>query len=180
MANEAFGRPYAEALLQSAPQGFDAQACLAGLSAVADALAASRDLYALLASPSVATPVKTKILDELGARAGLEDLGRRFLRLLLARGRVIQLHDIVAALRVAVDVRSGVQPARVTSANELSGAEKSSVSAALSRVTGKKVRVLFETDPRLLAGFVAHVGSRVYDASAAGAIEKFRKEAYGN
>jgi F0F1-type ATP synthase delta subunit len=47
-------------------------------------------------------------------------------------------------------------------------------------VTGKKVRATFTTDPKLLAGFVARVGSTVYDASALGAIDKFKEEAHGH
>jgi F0F1-type ATP synthase delta subunit len=36
-----------------------------------------------------------------------------------------------------------------------------------------------KVDPQILAGFVARVGSEVFDASAVRAIERFREEAAG-
>jgi F0F1-type ATP synthase delta subunit len=36
-----------------------------------------------------------------------------------------------------------------------------------------------DVDPKILAGFVARVGSELFDASATGAIERFHGEAGG-
>jgi F-type H+-transporting ATPase subunit delta len=68
----------------------------------------------------------------------------------------------------------------VTAAGPLSPSDADRVAAALSHALGKKVRASFEVDKNLLAGFVARVGSRIYDASALGALEKFKEEAYGD
>ena len=44
----------------------------------------------------------------------------------------------------------------------------------LEKRFGQRVEVEITTDPRLLGGFVAKVGSEVYDASVIGKIDKFR------
>lgn len=175
-----FARPYADALLQSAPPDFDASRWAAPLADVASAIAGSGVLRAVLANPSVKAEAKRGVVESLAARAGVDALGGRFLRLLLDNGRILRLGEILDAIREAVDEREGVVPAAVTVASEIDGAARDRVAAALSKATGKKVRATFSTDPRLIAGFVARVGSTVYDASALGAIEKFKEEAHGN
>jgi uncharacterized membrane protein required for colicin V production len=45
----------------------------------------------------------------------------------------------------------------------------------LKGLVGKRVEVRVTTDPALLGGFVARIGSEVYDASVSGKIHKFRE-----
>jgi F-type H+-transporting ATPase subunit delta len=175
-----FARSYADALLQSVPSGFDAGRWAAPLHDVASAITGNGVLRAVLANPSVKPEAKRGIVQSLAARAGVDELGSRFLRLLLDNRRIVHLPEVLDAIREAVDAREGVVPAKVTVASEIDAAARERVSAALSKATGKKVRATFATDPKLLAGFVARVGSTVYDASALGAIEKFKEEAHGN
>jgi F-type H+-transporting ATPase subunit delta len=179
-----YARPYADALLGSVPPDFDAAKWTAPMRDVAAAIGGSGRnngmLRAVLANPSVKSEAKRAIVESLAGKAGVDELGRRFLRLLLDNRRIAQLPEVLDAIGEALDSRAGVVPARVTVASEIDSAARERVSAALSRATGKKVRATFTTDPKLLAGFVARVGSTVYDASALGAIEKFKEEAHGN
>jgi F-type H+-transporting ATPase subunit delta len=177
---ERFARSYADALLSSAPPSFDAARWSAPLRDVAAAITGNGVLRAVLSNPSVRPEAKQRIVESLAGKAGIDELGGRFLRLLLDKGRIVQLPAVLDAIREAVDAREGVVPARVTVASEIDAAARERVAAALSKATGKKVRATFDTDPKLLAGFVARVGSTVYDASALGAIEKFKEEAHGN
>lgn len=178
--SERFARPYADALLQSVPPAFDAARWSAPLRDVAAAIAGSAVLRAVLSNPAVRPDAKREIVVALAGKAGVDALGVRFLRLLLDNGRILRLSEILGAIREAVDEREGIVPARVTVASEIDAAARDRVAAALSKATGKKVRATFDTDPKLLAGFVARVGSTVYDASALGAIQKFKEEAHGN
>jgi len=175
-----FARPYADALLQSVPAGFDAGKWAAPLHDVAAAIAGNAVIRAVLANPSVKPEAKRGIAESLAARAGVDELGKRFLRLLLDNGRILHLAEVLDAIRAAVDEREGVVPAKVTVASDIDAAARERVAAALSTATGKKVRATFATDPKLLAGFVARVGSTIYDASALGAVLKFKEEAHGN
>jgi F-type H+-transporting ATPase subunit delta len=175
-----YARPYADALLGSVPPDFDAAKWTAPLRDVAAAIGGNGMLRAVLANPSVKADAKRAIVESLAGKAGVDELGRRFLRLLLDNRRIVQLPEILDAIGEALDARAGVVPARVTVASDIDPAARERVAAALSRATGKKVRATFTTDPKLLAGFVARVGSTVYDASALGAIDKFKEEAHGH
>lgn len=175
-----FARPYADALLESVPPSFDFAKFLSPLRDVAGAISESGVLRAVLANPSVSADAKRRIVETLGTKAGADALGGRFLRLLLDNGRLLRIAEVLDAVREALDAREGVVPAAVRAAGTLDAAAQARVAEALSRATGRKVRAAFSTDPTLLAGFVARVGSTVYDASALGAIERFKGEANGN
>ncbi len=46
----------------------------------------------------------------------------------------------------------------------------------LERLTGKKVRAHYSSDPELLGGVVVRVGSTIYDGSVRGQLEKMKQE----
>lgn len=175
-----FARPYAAALLQTAPPAFDYPRFLDSLRSISAALADSRNLRSILSNPSVAFAAKEGIVEALSEKAGLDATGRRFLQVVLRNRRFLGLSEIAAAIGEALDVREGVVPASVTAAAPLAAADADRVAAALSGAVGRKVRATFQVDTSLLAGFVARVGSRIYDASALGALEQFKEETHGN
>ena len=67
----------------------------------------------------------------------------------------------------------------VTVAAPIADAEKAAIEAALGAKLKGTVRLKVAVDPKILAGFVARVGSNVYDASAAAGIRRFREQAKG-
>jgi F-type H+-transporting ATPase subunit delta len=175
-----FARPYADALIGAAPQGADFEAVVSGLAAVAGGLASSAALRAVLGNPAIARDSKESILRALGERANLPEVAIRLLLVLARNGRILELAEIVDALREALDRRNGVVPAHVTVASPIGEPERGAIERALRRMTGKSVRLSVEIDPGILAGFVARVGSERFDASAAGEIEGFKEEAIQN
>ena len=175
-----FTRPYADALVQTASAGFDYDVFLSAGRAVAEALERSGDLRAVLANPAVSLPVREKIVAEIATRAGMPELGLRWLALLVRKHRILQLDEALAGVAEALDEQDRVVRARVTAAGQLDEKGRERIVAALSKRVGATVRATFDVDERLLAGFVARVGSKVFDASALRAVEKFKEEAYGN
>ena len=74
----------------------------------------------------------------------------------------------------AADQRLGFVRADVASATEMPEAQRAALEAQLSRLAGKKTRLRYTTDPALVAGVVAKVGSTVYDGSVRGQLERLR------
>ena len=70
---------------------------------------------------------------------------------------------------------TGTVAADVRSASKLSSKEEGELRAMLEKKTGAKVDLDVTIDSALIGGFVAKIGSEVYDASVAGKIEKFRE-----
>ena len=75
-----------------------------------------------------------------------------------------------------IEARAGRLAAEVTSARPLDDAQLSQITAALERVSGKKVSVTRREDPDLLGGVVAKLGDTVYDGSLRTQLRTLRDE----
>jgi len=172
-----FARPYARAFLETLPQGYDVEAFLERASGIARAIAADSRLKNFFTAPALPLGAKLGVLEDLAGRVGADELGRRFLAVVLANRRILALSEILSAVRAARDRAQGVVEARVTVAGPVGDAERRRIEGALASQLGRTVRMKVEVDPTILAGFVARVGSEVFDASASRAIERFQGEA---
>jgi F-type H+-transporting ATPase subunit delta len=97
------------------------------------------------------------------------------LEVLVRNNRINQLGSILEAWRESINRASGVAMANVRSAHQLSSAEEEELRRALEAKTGKRIDLHVETDPSLLGGFVAKIGSEVFDASVAGRLERLEQ-----
>jgi F-type H+-transporting ATPase subunit delta len=174
-----FARPYAQAFLETVPAGYDVEGFLTAAGAIQRAIAQDPRLKHFLTAPSIPFDAKRRVSDDLAARAGVDEFGRRFLALILERRRIVALAEILSTIRAMHDRISGIVEAQVTVAAPLDEAERARIEEALARKLNRRVRMKVDVDPKILAGFVAKVGSEVFDASAARAIERFHGEAGG-
>jgi F-type H+-transporting ATPase subunit delta len=124
-----------------------------------------QQLREVFASPVLAQERKRAVLNELLARLRLRQTSQNFLQLLLANNRLHQLDQMVKALTREMDVRTNVVSAEVTTARTISEDERRLLHDKLGAVTGKEVRLQFKTDPNIIGGVVARLGSKVYDGS---------------
>jgi len=81
-----------------------------------------------------------------------------------------------AAMAEMINDELNVAIADVRSAHKLSEQEMAQLRKTLEQKFGKRVEVRVTTDPALLGGFVAKVGSEIFDASVHGKITKFREQ----
>src|SRR5215467_11651341 len=121
-----------------------------------------RDVFA---SPVIAAERKRAVLDELLARIKPRQTTANFLRLLLDNSRLHDLDQMLSALSRELDARMNVVSAEVTTAREIDQQEKAALQSQLKAATGKEVRLQFRTDPAIIGGVVARIGSLVYDGS---------------
>lgn len=170
-----FARSYARALVEAAPKKEDLEKLIDGAGAVARAIASDSRLKEFVSAPSIPREVKQKALESLGARAGLDDFGRRFLSVVLVNGRILHLGEILDAARQELDRSLGISQAHVRVAAPIAPEEERRISAALSKSLGGSVRLSVAVDESVLGGFVAKVGSRIIDASVASAIARFQE-----
>jgi F-type H+-transporting ATPase subunit delta len=168
-----YARPYAQAFLETMPARYDVDAFLENASAISRALAADPRVKGFLAAPAIPIDAKRRVLDDLARRAGVDDFGCRFLALVLENRRILALPELLSAIRAAKDRILGIVEAVVTVAAPVGEPERRRIEEALARQVGRGVRMRVEVDSRILAGFVAKVGSEIFDASAARAVERF-------
>lgn len=146
------------------------------LEQMSETMKASADLRTIWESPSVPSPQKLKLLDAVGAQAGVSKQVRNFLAVLIGQRRIGLLDEITALLKTELNERVGFAEAQVTSARELSAEERSTLEAQVAKVTGKTIRAKYARDPQILGGAVVRVGSTIYDGSVRGKLQKIKQK----
>jgi F-type H+-transporting ATPase subunit delta len=170
--------PYAKALLEVV-QKQDPQAAekvAAELDAVAAALAEVPDFLRVLVTPMVDPERKTKILDAVLDELGTSALTRRFLHVVQSHYRMVHMRDIAGAYRELVDRSMGRVRARIETTGELPPDERERLVAAVSAFEGSSVVADFVANRNLLGGFKLQVGSRVFDGSLAGELDRLSRQ----
>jgi F-type H+-transporting ATPase subunit delta len=165
---------YANALADVALAQGAADAALKQLNDVAAAFAASGELRNVLASPAVPREPKHGVIEKIAARAGAGKIIRNFLFVIADHQRTHILPEIVAAFEDVIRQRQGVAEAEISSAVELSAAQKKKFAQTLERITGKKIEAKYSLDPTLLGGAVVRVGDTIYDGSVRSSLNEMR------
>ena len=170
-----FARPYARAIIDAAGSPQKANELRGELMRFENALTTSAELRDFYANPGIEESAKLAVTSQLAVKMKLGDLARKTLEVLVRFHRINDLSAILAALVSYVNQALGVAVAEVRSAKSLTPDEIQQLAETLSKKTGKKVELDIKTDPNLLGGFVARIGSEIWDASVAGKINKFRE-----
>jgi F-type H+-transporting ATPase subunit delta len=138
------------------------------LRAFAAALDGSTELQNALATPAVPAGRKRAVVGRLAEILKLSRIVRNFLYVLIDHRRIAGLSGIVDSFELIVDDRLGFARAEVSAAREMGEAQRAALAAKLERLTGKRIRMRFRVDERLIGGVVARIGSTVYDGSVRG------------
>jgi F-type H+-transporting ATPase subunit delta len=168
-------RSYAEALAEAS----EAQNVLAAagedLRGFAALIEESEDLRTVFASPTVSPDDKAKVLDEMLLRARPIPLVSNLLRVMQRNYRLHLVGETSRAFEEELDKRSGSVAAHVTSAAALTDSERSALESQLTALTGRKVKLSFETDEELIGGVVTRIGSVIYDGSVRTQLDTIRR-----
>jgi F-type H+-transporting ATPase subunit delta len=118
-----------------------------------------------VSNPTVAYEQKRKVLQELIRRTRVRDTTANFLQVLLRNQRLNEIKEVNKWFGLILDERSGMVSAEVTTARPVGQDSIDALRQKLANLTGRKVRLKFTTDPDLIGGMVARIGSTVYDGS---------------
>lgn len=170
--------PYAKALFQVVrdQEPERAEAIADELDRAAAAIEAVPDLLRVLVIPTVTSDVKAAILDEVIEVLAVGELTRRFLLVVQEHYRMEHMRDIAAAYRELVDHSLGRTRARVETAEALGDAQRRRLTDVVASVEGGTVAASFATRPELLGGFRLQIGSRVFDGSLAGELDRLSRQ----
>jgi len=167
---------YAAALADVAMERKSAEAVKHDLGAFVETFFSSADLRNALESPAVNRDVKEKVIVTIASRMKLDAAVRNFISLVVDHRRTELLREMLRAFGEELNARLGIEEAEVTSARELSAAEKKELSAVLERRTGKKIEARFQEDKALLGGAVVRLGSTIYDGSVREQLNRLREQ----
>lgn len=165
-------RPYAKALFNVAGSPAAAQQVLAELRALAATLAENPALERAAANPGVPVETKLSVIDQVVSKLGSGATTRRLAATLTRNYRLGRIGEIADGLEILVRRAQGTVKAEVRSATALSPEQLATLKQSLASAVGSPVDLETSTDPSLMAGFVATVGSKVFDASLKRRLER--------
>ena len=143
-------------------------------------IASSKDLRQVVDSPTVTLDEKRRIVNRLIERVRPRPTTANFIQVLLQNHRLGQLAVINQRFAQVLDERSGIIAATVTTARPVDGISQDSLRDNLAALTGKKVRLSFETDEELIGGLVTRIGSTIYDGSVRNQLQQAKERLMGN
>jgi F-type H+-transporting ATPase subunit delta len=135
----------------------------------------STELQELYANPGIEYAHKAKITSTIAKRLELSELAVKVLDVLTRNRRMNGLSSVIEALAEMIRAATDTVAADVRSAKPLNDQEQAELRRTLEKKAGRKVELTVKTDPELIGGLVAKIGSEVFDASVIGKIEKFRE-----
>ncbi|KAA6460907.1 ATP synthase F1 subunit delta [Acidobacteria bacterium AB60] len=137
---------------------------------------ASRELREVFENPGIAAAQKIAILDKMNRKLGLAQQARNLLAVLIKNDRIAHVREVVEAYRTELQERQGIRHAEITTARELSEAERQALLAGVGQLAGARVEASFRLDKSILGGTVVRIGSTVYDGSVRGRLERLREQ----
>ena len=170
--------PYAKALLEviRSEQPERVEAVIEELEALATALETVPDFERVLVTPMVDPETKTAILDEVLSSLDVSDPVRRFAHVVQRHYRMEHMRDIATTYRDQVDRQLGRARARIELAADYDAADRRRIAEVMSAVVGAEVVPEFVHNPDLLAGFKVQVGSKVFDGSLVGQVDRLSRK----
>lgn len=179
MSSETVARRYASALADVIVERGEEAQVQQELSAWEEMILGNGLLLEAFSNPTVPYEQKSKLLNELITRSKVLPTTANFLRVLLKNQRIAELPYVNAKLAQVLDERAGLVNAQITSARPLAEGIEALLSEKLAQMTGKKIRLSFETDESLLGGIVTRIGSTVYDGSVRNQLRRLGEELAG-
>jgi len=165
---------YANALADIALEQGAAEPAAKQLDGFGAAYEESAELRTFLASPAVSVEAKHEVLEKIAKRLGASKIIRNFLFVIADHRRTQLIPEIIAAFQQVLRLRQGVAEAEISSAVELSAAQKKELAVTLARLTGKKIEPKYSLNPELLGGAVVRIGDTIYDGSLRSRLNEMR------
>ncbi len=168
-----YARALVEVILE---QKIDGDTARQQLRSIVEAVHESVDLRRVWESPAISAEQKRAVLDAIARQMGALKPIRNFIAVLIDHRRIAMLDDITRQFETELDAQLGFAQAEISSARTLSAEEKQVLESQIGRLTGKKIRARYASNPDLLGGVMVRVGSTIYDGSVRGQLEKMKHE----
>lgn len=164
--------PYAEALMSLAQSNYLTDRFGEDVRSLVELLEESQQLQGFLGNPIITTEDKKTVLRKIGGE-GTHPYLRNFLMLLADKKRLIFLEGIFQQYLALLRELNQTALAEVTSATELTEAQRQSISDKVKAMTNaQSVEIKTSIDPDLIGGVIIKVGSQVLDASLRGQLRR--------
>ena len=156
---------YATALFDLAKEEKALKVLEADAAALEEALAASPQLGAMIASPIISRAEQTGAITAIATKMGVAPLMAHTLALMGANRRLFVLPQFIADLRARISAEKGEMTAEVIAAKALTAAQSKKLVATLKAKVGKDIILKTTVDASLIGGLIVKLGSTMIDTS---------------
>jgi len=156
---------YAEALFELAAEQDGIQEFAEQVKLAAQAFSENRDFLVLLTHPKITKEEKLAVIEKVfGGR--FDDRLTGLLAVIVDKGRCAEIPAVFELFLDKVNEYLKIGKASVTSATELTAAQKKRIEEKLlSQTEYESFEITYETDPELIGGMIIRIRDRVVDAS---------------
>ena len=166
---------YAQALMNLALKEKTLEKTAAGLDDMADLLRDSESLASFFSEAKVSQGSKEAAAADLLDKVQAPPLVNTFVRFITRKRRLGLLDAIRVEFHRLADERMGRAHADVTVVDHLSQQQQDALRSRLETLSGKQVDLTIHTDPDILGGMVARIGSTVWDGSLRNQLNKLQQ-----
>lgn len=167
MPNPRLAYRYAKALLDLAVEKGQLEEAYADMVWLRSVCKSNPDFVNLLKSPVVPGDKKNKILDAI-AGDRLSKLVSSFCTLLIHKSREATLPEIAVAFISQYKEYKNIHIVKLTTAGPISDAVRNDIVKQVKSAGGfENIELEEKIDPKIIGGFVLHIGDKLIDASIA-------------
>ncbi|MBU0560396.1 MAG: ATP synthase F1 subunit delta [Bacteroidetes bacterium] len=165
MSNFNITSRYAKALLDDSEEKALLPKVHEDVNLLLNTLSQSVELKRFLKSPVIKQEKKKEILLEIFSERICAET-KNFIEFLVSKKREDLIEEIFIRFIEVYNEKHGIVVAEVTSAQELSDAQKKELIQKLEKRTAKKVELKYKIDESIIGGFVIKIGDTLINGSA--------------
>eukprot|EP00403_Amphidinium_massartii_P013918 CAMPEP_0178411254 /NCGR_PEP_ID=MMETSP0689_2-20121128/21399_1 /TAXON_ID=160604 /ORGANISM="Amphidinium massartii, Strain CS-259" /LENGTH=203 /DNA_ID=CAMNT_0020032453 /DNA_START=166 /DNA_END=777 /DNA_ORIENTATION=+ len=167
---------YATALFMATSNNLDK--VYADLAALRSMMKESAEFKLMIETPGIDPDTKVAALEAVCKKTGADPAVMNFLKVLVENKRMHLFSRCIELYEAFYRAEKNEVPCEVTSAEELTTAQKSEVKSAMEKRAGKGSTLLmdYKTNPALLGGLVVKLGEAVYDSSVSTKLERLQAQ----
>jgi F-type H+-transporting ATPase subunit delta len=136
------------------------------------------DLKKLLLSRTINPLAKQAVTERLARKLELGDIIKNFIFLLIKKGRIAQIEDILLCYQNELDNQAGIRTAEVTVVKQLTARQQQKLKKKLSILTGYRIKLKINIFPDIIGGVIVKIGSVIYDGSLKQQLQTLKKRIY--
>lgn len=180
MQNPRLANRYAKSLLTLAIERNQLDTVYRDMEFLQNVAKLNKEFVVVLKSPVIASEKKESIIGAV-TNGRISDLTYLFIRLLIRKGREMNLPEITTAFIEQYKEHQQIYSVKLTTATPVSEELKQSiVNQIKSQTELKNIELTAEVDDKLIGGFILQVGNKEVDASIAYDLNLIRKQFLNN
>lgn len=144
------------------------------MHSIAGTIGGNAELHIFIESPTIKADIKEKALLEVFANVNA--VTKSLFHLLFVNKRFSLLKAIAHDYNMLLDVKNGIEVARVTTAIPMTAELEAKVMAKVATFSSKLITIVNIVDESIIGGFILRIGDKQYNASIANRLHVLKRE----